>query len=43
MYHGLARRYLLPHRFLMRPLLNRGTLGGQLLWGCSTGTSRDLK
>ena len=27
-YHGLARRYLLPPRFLMRPLLN----GGMLIW-----------
>jgi len=27
-YHGLARRYLMPPRFLMRPLLNGGTLGG---------------
>jgi hypothetical protein len=27
-YHGLARRYLTPPRFLMRPLLNGGTLGG---------------
>jgi hypothetical protein len=26
-YHGLARRYLLPPRFLMRPLLNGGTFG----------------
>ena len=25
-YHGLARRYLMPSRFLMRPLLNGGTL-----------------
>jgi len=25
-YHGLARRYLTPPRFLMRPLLNGGTL-----------------
>jgi hypothetical protein len=29
MYHGLARRYLTPPRFLMRPLLNGGTLGGR--------------
>jgi hypothetical protein len=28
-YHGLARRYLIPPRFLMRPLLNGGTLGGR--------------
>jgi len=28
-YHGLARRYLIPLRFLMRPLLNGGTLGGR--------------
>jgi hypothetical protein len=28
-YHGLARRYLAPPRFLMRPLLNGGTLGGR--------------
>ena len=28
-YHGLARRHLLPLGFLMRPLLNGGTLGGQ--------------
>ena len=28
-YHGLARRELLPCRFLMRPLLNAGTLGGR--------------
>jgi hypothetical protein len=28
-YHGLARRHLLPPRFLMRPLLNGGTLGGR--------------
>ncbi len=27
-YHGLARRQLLPLGFLMRPLLNGGTLGG---------------
>src|SRR5258706_10081108 len=27
MYHGLARRYLSPSGFLMRPLLNGGTLG----------------
>ncbi len=26
-YHGLAWRHLLPLRFLMRPLLNGGTLG----------------
>jgi hypothetical protein len=26
-YHGLARRYLLPLGFLMRPLLDGGTLG----------------
>jgi hypothetical protein len=26
-YHGLARRYLMPHRLLVRPLLNGGTLG----------------
>jgi len=26
-YHGLARRYVLPSGFLMRPLLNGGTLG----------------
>ena len=26
-YHGLARRHLLPPRFLMRPQLNGGTLG----------------
>jgi hypothetical protein len=25
-YHGLAHRYLQPPRFLMRPLLNGGTL-----------------
>jgi hypothetical protein len=25
-YHGLARRYLMPPHFLMRPLLNGGTL-----------------
>jgi hypothetical protein len=29
MYHGLARRHLTPPRFLMRPLLNGGTLGGR--------------
>jgi hypothetical protein len=28
-YHGLARRYLTPPRFLMRPLLNGDTLGGR--------------
>jgi hypothetical protein len=28
MYHGLARRHLSPSRFLMRPLLNGGTLAG---------------
>ena len=28
-YHGLARRYLQRARFLMRPLLNGGTLGGR--------------
>ena len=28
-YHGLARRYLMPSRFLMRPQLNAGTLGGR--------------
>ena len=27
-YHGLVRRYLMPPRFLMRPMLNGGTLGG---------------
>jgi len=27
-YHGLARRHVMPPRFLMRPLLNGGTLGG---------------
>jgi SMI1 / KNR4 family (SUKH-1) len=27
MYHGLAHRHLLPPHFLMRPLLNGGTLG----------------
>ena len=27
-YHGLARRYLTVRGFLMRPLLNGGTLGG---------------
>lgn len=26
-YHGLGRRHLLPHRLLMRPQLNGGTLG----------------
>ena len=26
-YHGLARRYRTPLGFLMRPLLNGGTLG----------------
>jgi len=25
-YHGLARRHLMPSGFLMRPLLNGGTL-----------------
>ena len=29
MYHGLARRHLMPFRFLVRPLLNGGTLGGR--------------
>jgi hypothetical protein len=28
-YHGLARRHLTAPRFLMRPLLNGGTLGGR--------------
>jgi hypothetical protein len=28
-YHGLARRYLTARGFLMRPLLNGGTLGGR--------------
>jgi hypothetical protein len=28
-YHGLARRYCWPPAFLMRPLLNGGTLGGR--------------
>jgi hypothetical protein len=28
-YHGLVRRYRLRPRFLMRPLLNGGTLGGR--------------
>ena len=28
MYHGLARRYLRRRGFLMRPLLNGGTLAG---------------
>jgi hypothetical protein len=28
-YHGLAHRFLRPHRLLMRPLLNGGTLGGR--------------
>jgi len=39
MYHGLARRHLMPSCFLMRPLLNGGTLGRRevgLAWGCST-------
>jgi hypothetical protein len=27
-YHGLGHRHLLPHRLLMRPQLNGGTLGG---------------
>jgi hypothetical protein len=27
-YHGLARRHVVTSRFLMRPLLNGGTLGG---------------
>jgi hypothetical protein len=31
-YHGLARRHLMPPRFLMRPLLNGGTLGGRGKW-----------
>jgi hypothetical protein len=30
MYHGLAHRHLIPPRFLMRPLLNGGTLARQL-------------
>lgn len=30
-YHGLAPRYLTPPRFLMRPLVNGGTLGGPLV------------
>ena len=29
-YHGLARRHLVAPRLLMRPLLNGGTLGGQM-------------
>jgi hypothetical protein len=29
-YHGLARRHLMPHGFLMRPQLNGGTLGGRM-------------
>ena len=28
-YHGLARSHLMPLGFLMRPLLNGGTLGGR--------------
>jgi hypothetical protein len=28
-YHGLARRYWTALGFLMRPLLNGGTLGGR--------------
>ena len=33
-YHGLAHRHLMPSGFLMRPLLNGGTLGGRpmLAW-----------
>jgi hypothetical protein len=31
-YHGLARRNLTPLGFLMRPLLNGGTLGGRSGW-----------
>jgi hypothetical protein len=31
-YHGLARRDLTPPRFLMRPLLNGGTLGGRIVF-----------
>jgi hypothetical protein len=30
MYHGLARHHLMAPGFLMRPLLNGGTLGGPL-------------
>jgi hypothetical protein len=30
MYHGLARRYRSARGFLMRPLLNGGTLGRQV-------------
>jgi hypothetical protein len=29
-YHGLARRQMMPLGFLMRPLLNGGTLGGRM-------------
>jgi hypothetical protein len=32
-YHGLARRYLTAPGFLMRPLLNGGTLGGPMTRG----------
>ena len=38
-YHGLARRHLQPLGFLMRPLLNGGTLGG--LHTVSRQDSRD--
>jgi hypothetical protein len=41
-YHGLARRYLMPPRFLMRPLLNGGTLAGQVA-GSSDIKSRALR
>jgi len=34
-YHGLARRYLTGRGFLMRPLLNGGTLGGRSVMGTS--------
>jgi hypothetical protein len=31
-YHGLARLHLTPHRLLVRPLLNGGTLGGRMTY-----------
>jgi len=35
-YHGLARRHLMASGFLMRPLLNGGTLGGRKpMLGCT--------
>jgi hypothetical protein len=42
-YHGLGRRYLLPHRLLVRPQVNGGTLGGRQLTASSPNELERLK